>query len=118
MRTTDTRDPTTDNASYVVSAVLLVRASQHQQTRSQRGAVHDLLLTTAGPGRVGDADTHHHLGLADIDRGDPLDDLFAVLDALHAMTPSRPRGPRCEPEERPVRADMIKAKLIHVLEAH
>ena len=26
---------------------------------------------------------------------------FAVLDALHAWTPSRPRGPRCEPEERP-----------------
>ena len=40
------------------------------------------------------------------------------LDALHALTPSRLHGPRCETEERPVRADMIKAKLIHVLEAH
>ena len=92
---------------------------QHQQARGQRGAVHDLLLTATGSGRVGDADAHHHLGLADIDRGDPFDDLFAVFDTLHAVAPSLTAQPAGGyPRERPVRADMIKAKLIHVLEAH
>ena len=61
---------------------------QHQQTRGQGGAVHDLLLTATGSGRVGDADAHHHLGLTDIDRRDPLDDLIAVFDPLHAIAPS------------------------------
>ena len=37
---------------------------------------------------------------------------------LMCSASSRTRGTRCEPEERPVRADMIKAKLIHVLAAH
>ena len=42
----------------------------------------------------------------------------SVLDALHASLPLPPRNPGWNPRERPVRADMIKAKLIHVLEAH
>jgi hypothetical protein len=79
----------------------------------------DLLLTATGLAWVGDADAHHHLGLTDIDRGDPFDNLLDVFDALHAGAPPPPRSPRVNARrERPVRAEMIKATLIHVLAAH
>ena len=71
----------------------------------------------AGPG-PGTRTQHHQLGLADIERGDPLDDLFVVLAPASSITalPSPARG---SPEGgRPRGAAQDRAKLIRVLEAH
>ena len=78
-------------------AQLAEPVGQPEQPWGQRRAVDDLLLATARPARIRDPDADDELALPDIDRRDPLDDLFVVLDTLHAQLPQlrpEPAGPR------------------------
>ena len=70
----------------------------------------------ARPFRAGHPDTAHHLGLADIQRRDPLDDLLVVLDRA-ASPASAPARPPCQARRSPAGAARDRAKLIRVLEA-
>ena len=46
----------------------------------------DLLSPPPGRGRAGHPDTRHQLGLADIQRRDPLDDLLIVLRLMSEIS--------------------------------
>jgi hypothetical protein len=61
--------------------------SQPQQRTGHRRVRRDLLRAAAGSVRVRHPDAGHQLGLADVQRRDPLDDLFGVLAVVQHRYP-------------------------------